>query len=150
MVHVTGTRTTSYEIVRGVAIKGDVLHGLSERQGLLVLHQHHTLGGGLTGDLGMSLEVGLVGELITLIAGTLLDEVEDAGDVAVEIGLSEFAALHTGNDAIELLGLTRLQHIVTCPHLNGTVLTTEPVGHHGSFIAPFIAEDGLHEVFALR
>ena len=98
----------------------------------------------------MCLQVGLVRELITLITGALLDEVEDASHVTIKVGLCEFTALHTSHNRIELLGLTRLEHIVTSPHLNSTVLTTEPVGHHGSLVAPLIAEDGLHEVMALR
>ena len=98
----------------------------------------------------MRLQVGFVAILIALVAWTLLDEVEDAAHVTVEVGLCEFATLHTSHDAVELLLLTRLQHIVTSPHLLGTVLTTEPVGHHGSLVAPLITQDGLHEVLALR
>ena len=98
----------------------------------------------------MSLEVGLVGVFVSLIARTLLNEVQDALDIAVQISLCQFTTLYTSHDTVELLCLTRLQHVITSPHLLGTVLTAKPVGHHGSLIAPLIAEDGLHKVLALR
>ena len=98
----------------------------------------------------MGLEVGLVGILITLIAGTLLHEVQGALNTAVEVGLSELATLHTSHNRVELLVLTRLQHIVASPHLLGAVLTAKPVGHHRSLVAPLVAQDGLYEILALR
>ena len=97
----------------------------------------------------MCLQVGFVGILITLITGTLLNEVEDTAHITVEVGLSKFAALHTSHDRVELLILTRLKHVITSPHLQGTILTAKPVGHHGSLVAPLITQDGLHEVLAL-
>ena len=150
MVHIARSCTTGNELVGGIAIERHVLDGLGEGECLVVLHQYHTLGSRLAGDLGMSLQVGLVRILITLIAWTLLDEVEDALHVTVEIGLSEFAALHSSHDRVELFLLTRLQHVVACRHLHGTVLAPEPVGHNRSLIAPLVAEDGLYEFLALR
>ena len=98
----------------------------------------------------MRLEIGLVRELITLIARTLLHEVQNAMYATVEISLIELAAFHASHDTVELLVLTGLQHIVACPHLLGAVLATEPIGHDGSLVAPFVAENGLDEILALR
>ena len=117
VVHITRTCATSDEVVRGAAIEGHILHALLEGQSLSILHEHHTLGSTLTGDGSMTHEVGLVGILITLESGTLLHEVQDALYVTVEVGLVELAALHTSHDRVELLLLTRLQHVVTSPHL---------------------------------
>ena len=44
MVHITGTCTTSNEIVGSVTIEGHVLDTLCERESLLILHENHTLG----------------------------------------------------------------------------------------------------------
>ena len=98
----------------------------------------------------MGLQVGLVRELVALIAGRLLDEAEDARDAAVEVGLGQLAAPDARHDGVELLFLARLQHVVAGPHLLGTVLAAKPVGHHRAFVAPLIAQDGGDEVFALR
>ena len=97
----------------------------------------------------MRLQVGLVGVLVALESRAFLHEVECAAHAAVEVGLGKLATLHSGDDGVELLLLARLQHVVTCPHLCGTVLTAEPVGHDSTLVAPFIAQDGLHKVFAL-
>ena len=98
----------------------------------------------------MSLEVGFVGILVALESWTTLYKIQGTLYAAVEVGLVEFAALHTSYNRIELLVLARLQHVVTSPHLLGTVLATKPVGHHRTLIAPLIAQNGSHEVFTLR
>ena len=150
MVHITRTRATGDKVVRGAAIEGHVLHILLQRQSLVVLHQHHTLGSTLTGHGSMRLEIGLVGVLIPLETRAALHEVQGALDAKVEVGLVEFTATNPSHDRVELLVLTWLQHIVTGPHLLGTVLTTEPVSHHRALVAPLIAQDGGHQVLALR
>ena len=98
----------------------------------------------------MSLQVRLVVILVALETWALLNEVQNALNTAVEVGLGQLAALNTSYDAVELLGLTWLQHVVASPHLLGTVLTAKPVGHNGTLVAPLIAEDGGNKVFALR
>ena len=150
MVHITRTRTTCDKLVRRVAIECHVLDFLCKRQGISILHQHHTLSSRLARHLGMGLQVWLIRILITLIARCLLDELQDTAHVAVEVCLSEFTTLHASHDGVELSLLTWLQHIITCPHLHCTVLTSEPVGHHRALIAPLITENRLHEVLALR
>ena len=150
MVHITRTSTTGNKFVRGIAIKGHILDFLSERQGASVLHQHHSLGSRLTRHLGMCLQVWLIRILITLIARCLLDELQDTAHVAVEVCLSEFTTLHASHDGVELSLLTWLQHVVACPHLHSTVLTSEPVGHHRALITPLVTKNRLHEVLALR
>ncbi len=96
----------------------------------------------------MSLQVGLVRVLVAKESRTLLHEVQYAGNVTVKVRLGQFAALHTCHDAVKLLGLTGLQHVVACPHLLGTILAAKPVSHHGALVAPLIAQDGLDEVLA--
>ena len=51
VVHITRTRTTCDEVVRGDTIERHILHVLSEGQCLLVLHEYHTLGSRLTSHL---------------------------------------------------------------------------------------------------
>ena len=97
----------------------------------------------------MGFQVGFIGILITLIARTPFHKVQGALNRAIEIGLIELTALHTCHDRVELLGLTRLEHVITCPHLLGSILTTVPVGHDRSLKAPLIAEDGSDEILAL-
>ena len=149
MIYITRTCTAGNEIVRCVSVESNILNALSKWQNSLVLHQHHTLGSTLTCNGSVSLEVGLVRILITLETWTLLNKVQNTLNIAIQVGLGQFAALHASYDTVELLGLTRLQHVVAGPHLLGTILTAKPVGHHGSLVAPLIAQDSGNKVLAL-
>ena len=150
MVYITRARTTSNELIRGVAIKSHILNSLIERQRRIILHEHHSFGSRLTCNRCMCLQVGFVRILIPLITGTLLYEVEDTLHVPIEVCLSEFPALHASHNRVELSLFTWLQHIITSPHLHSTILSTKPVGHHGTLIAPLITQNSLHQILALR
>ena len=108
MVYIARPCTAGDEVVGRVAIERHLLHGLTERQRFLILHEHHALDGRLARDLRMRLQVRFVGIFIALIARALLHEVEDAPHIPVEVGLGQFAALHPRHDGIELLRLSRL------------------------------------------
>ena len=106
----------------------------------------------------MCLEVRLVGEGVSLEAGRLHDELQDAAHVLVELFHRQTAALDCFLDVLGVLGAARLDEVVQGEHvgcavgLAGTVDgvgAAEPVGHHHALVAPVAAEDVSDEVLAL-
>ena len=151
VVHITRTRSAGNKIIRGAAIECHLLHGSVQGQRLVVvLQQHHTLHSRLPRDLGMGFEIRMVGILIAVPARGFLNKLQDTPDIAVEVFLVEAVRLQTVHDVCKLLILAGLQHIVTCPHLLGTVLAAKPVGHHGSLVAPLVTENRRKQFLALR
>ena len=148
-VDVAGAGTAGDEGIGGAAEDGDILDIL-ERQGVRpVLEQDHAFEGALAGHGGVGLEVGLVGVGIALHLRAAEHQVQDALDAGVEFGLGQGTVLDGGHDLLILQVGARLEHVVAGAHLGSGVVTAVPVGHHGAFVTPFIAEDGGYEVLAL-
>ena len=119
------------------------------RQGAVVLQQHDTFGGTLTGDGGMGLEVGRVRGGILLEARRLDDVLQHAAHVAVDVGHVELATLHTLNNLLDLCRLSGLHQVVAGLYLgNGlqSLANANPVGHHNTLIAPVVAQDAGQQV----
>ena len=90
----------------------------------------------------MCLQVGLVAVSVVLEAGRAQDELQHAGNVGVYILHRQLPALDRLQEGLLLIGAARHQQVVAGMDLRHGVLASKPIGHHQSFEAPLIAQDG--------
>ena len=97
----------------------------------------------------MSLEVGLVGELVAIELGSADDVLQHVAHVGVQLLLGDAAILHASDDAVDFGLVARLHEVVSgISGFHGAGLGT-PVGHHDSVKSPLVAEDSCQKVTAL-
>ena len=97
----------------------------------------------------MSLEVRIVGILISLETRSLYNHLQDTTHVSINYTHVEFARLESLHDSIILLVKTRLKHIIAGNHLSHCILAAEPVSHDHAFESPFVTENRSLEFTAL-
>ena len=149
LVDVARTCSTCDEVIGGDAEDGHVLHVLHRKGAPVVLEQYHTFGSRLTGDFGMSLEVGFVAVLVAFEARRANDVLEDATGVAVKVSHGNGAIVHAFDDTVDF-GLVAGFHEVVAGNdsLHRAFLGT-PVGHHDALVAPLVTQDGGEQSVAL-
>ena len=97
----------------------------------------------------MGLEVGLVGELVTLEAWCADDVFEHIAHIAVHILDVNAPGFHVVDDFLRLCGISRHHQVVARSHFlcHGQVFAlTYPVGHHDALKAPLIAQNGGEQI----
>ena len=151
MIDIARPGSAGNEIIRSAAIQGHPPDILVQRQSCgIVLEQHHTLGSTLASDGRMSLQVGLIGVFISLESRSLLNQIQYASHISVQVLPGQLSTLDAIEDLSVLCLTPRLQHIIAGPYLPDTVTATIPIGHHCALIPPVVTKDMSQEFLALR
>ena len=142
LVHIARTGTSCNEVITCDTKYRNLLHILQWEGAIVVLQKHHAFGCALASDGSMSLQVGLVAEVVTFEARTTNDVLQNATHTGINILDFKFTALHLVDDLLGLLDHTRSHQVVACMNLVGSIALAGPVGYDDATEAPFIAQNG--------